>query len=65
MSFYCHYFTINLQIFSGSSTSGNVTVPLTDVLYGVQVTASIQLGDNVDEGRLSNISSVYVPTPGI
>ncbi len=40
-------------------------MPLTDVLYGVQVTASIQLGDGVDEGTLSNISSVHVPTPGI
>ncbi|XP_064388769.1 uncharacterized protein LOC135336822 isoform X2 [Halichondria panicea] len=50
-------------VFSGSATSGNVTVPSTDAMYGVQVTASIPVGDSLNEGRISNLSLVDVPTP--
>ncbi len=40
-------------------------MPSTDAMYGVQVTASIPVGDSLNEGRISNLSLVDVPTPGI
>ena len=40
-------------------------MPSTDAMYGVQVTASIPVGDGINEGRISNLSLVDVPTPGI
>ncbi len=64
-SFYILPLFYHLQVFSGSATSGNVTVPSTDAMYGVQVTASIPVGDSLNEGRISNLSLVDVPTPGI
>ena len=43
---------ILLQTFSGSVTSGNITLPSTDhdVTYTIQVTASVEDGDNINEG---------------
>ena len=45
-------------------TAGNVTVPTTAVRYGVQVTASITVGDEINEGQLSPVTDIFVPEGG-
>ena len=53
-----------MQKFSGSRTSGNITVPSTDITYSVLVTASVQEGDEINEGDVSSVIEVFVPKPG-
>ena len=45
-------------------TAGNVTVPTTAVRYGVQVTASISVGEEINEGQLSPVTDIFVPEGG-
>lgn len=44
--------------------AGNITVPNTAVRYGVQVTASIMVGDEINEGQLSPVTDIFVPEIG-
>ena len=56
-----HY---NLQAFPGTVTSGNVTVPTTEIRYNVQLTASILVGAEINEGMLSPATNIFVPDVG-
>ena len=53
------------QTFPGSATSGNITLPSTDVAYSVQVTALIDVDDELIEGPPSPGLNVSLPTPGM
>ena len=53
------------QTFSGSMTSGNITLPSTDVTYTIQVTASVEDGDIISEGVPSPYFEFSLPEPGV
>ena len=44
--------------------SGNVTVQTTEIRYNIQVTASILVGGEVNEGNTSQVTNVFVPDLG-
>ena len=46
-------------------TSGNITLPSTDVTYTIQVTASVEDGDDINEGVPSSDFVFSLPEPGV
>ena len=53
-----------LQEFPGTVTSGNVTVSTTEIRYNIQMTASISVGGEINEGMLSLATNIFVPDVG-
>ena len=58
-------FSLLSQTFSGSVTSGNITLPSTDVTYTIQVTASVEDGDDINEGVPSRDVMFSLPELGV
>ena len=56
---------LSSQTFSGSVTSGNITLPSTYVTYTIQVTASVEDGDFINEGVPSRDILFSLLEPGV
>ena len=54
-------------MFSGSATSGNITLTRHSVFYEFQVSAATAYGSSVNEGSPSTVTAntvVFIPEPG-
>ena len=57
----------NSQVFPGSARAGNITLEDHSVTYQFRVSASIMVGQSLNEGELSFITAntdVFIPEPG-